>query len=102
MAKNIDEIEIRAREKELRERFASRLEEIRQRRGLTIQFVADSAQLAQGHITQLLQGKKNVTVRTLVKLAYALDVDVTDLLKSGAVIKPKPKRGRPRTRRTPK
>jgi len=98
-----DAKELARLEKEARSRLASRLEELRRQEGArTLKFVGDSSQLGSAHITLLLQGKKNVTLKTLVKLAYAFNVDITDLLKAGPTVKSQVKRGRPRTRRTPK
>lgn len=97
-----DSLEVSKGEREMRTRLASRLEEFRQKEGLTLKFIADAAQLTDSHLSQLLLGKTNVTLKTLVKLAYALDVDVIDLLKNGPVIRPKPKRGRPKIRRAAK
>ena len=100
--KDADGKEIEKRESEVRTRIASRLEELRQKEGFTLRWLGDSAQVGHAHISQLLLGRKNVTIGTLVKLAYALDVDVGDLLKKGPILKPKPKRGRPKIRRVPK
>ena len=97
-----DEAEIDRLEKELRERLASRLEELRRKEGATLAFVADAAQLTGSHISKMLLGKTNITLRSLVKLAYSLDVDVTDLLSKGPMVKPKVVRGRPRHRRAPR
>jgi transcriptional regulator with XRE-family HTH domain len=100
--KDTDGAELQKREVEVRGRIASRLEELRQKEDVTLRFLGDAAQLGHAHISQLLLGKVNVTMNTLVKLAYALDVDVADFLKKGPVTKPKQKRGRPKIRRVVK
>lgn len=101
-AKDKDATEIDRLEQEVRTRLASRLEELRQKEGATLAFVADAAQLTGSHVSKMLRGDTNITLRSLVKLAYALDVDVSDLLKKGPVIKPRTKRGRPKTKRAAK
>jgi hypothetical protein len=101
-AKDIDKNQIRESEREVRTRLASRLEELRQKEGVTLRFLADSAQLVHGQLSQILLGRKNATLNTLVKLAYALDVDIVDLLRKGPIVKPKLRLGRPRTRRAEK
>ena len=51
-----------------------------QRRRLSIERVADTADLSYGTLWKLLAGKHNPTLRTLVKLANALGCDPEDLL----------------------
>lgn len=97
-----DAREIRQQSEEIFARLISRVDELRQKQSMTLKFLGDASQLGQAYVSQLLQGKKNPTLVTLVKLAYALETNVLDLLKVGPVSKPKVKLGRPRTRRLPK
>ena len=49
--------------------------------------------------SRIVAGKTNVTIRTLAKLVYALGIDISDLFKPGATIKPAVRRGRPKVKR---
>lgn len=100
--KDTDDAEIDRLEGELRLRLASRLEELRRRENRSLAFLADAAKLTGSHLSKMLRGSTNITLRSIVKLAYALDVDAVELLRAGPIIKPKVKRGRPRTRRLAK
>ena len=70
------------------------------KRALTTAFLADSAGVGRGHLSDVLNQKSNVTASTLAKLAYALDLDVGDLLRPTELSPKKARRGRPKTRRT--
>jgi transcriptional regulator with XRE-family HTH domain len=86
-------------ERDARLRIAARLEEARRAQGLTLRFLEDAAQLTRASLSPVFAGKSNITIKTLAKLAYALDLDVADLLKPGPGPKASFQRGRPRTRR---
>ncbi len=58
---------------------ADRLTAARKERGLTQAELGDVAELSQQRIFDLEQGTANVTVRTLVRMAKVLDVDVGSL-----------------------
>lgn len=95
----IDAREVRRLDRQARERLAGRLEALRRERDYTLNFLADAAQVGRGHLSSVFAAKTNVTLGTLVKLAYALDVDVSQLLAGGPVSAPRLVRGRPRSRR---
>ena len=44
-------------------------------------------------------GKINLTLQTIARLTYALNVDVVELFKPGTTTKPTIRRGRPKLRR---
>jgi transcriptional regulator with XRE-family HTH domain len=48
-------------------------------RRLSSNKLADFAGVGRGYLSDLLAGRKSPTVRTLVKIAAALEVDVRDL-----------------------
>lgn len=49
-------------------------------RKLSVNRLADFSGLGRGHLAMLLSGKSSPTLRTMVRLAEALEVDVRDLL----------------------
>jgi transcriptional regulator with XRE-family HTH domain len=98
-ASGSDTRQIERLERQVRERLAARLDALRRQHDYTLNFLADAAQIGRGHLSGIFGTKANVTLTTLVKLAYALDVDVADLLQPGATGSPSMVRGRPRTRR---
>lgn len=61
--------------------FGRRLKELREERALTQEKLAELAGLERTYISQAEQGRRNTTMLTLQKLAAALEVDVTELLK---------------------
>lgn len=63
-------------------RIARRVREIRTDRHLTQESVAGSARLAIRHFQKVEAGEVNVTVRSLVRIASALEVDVSELLRT--------------------
>lgn len=95
-----DASHIRRLEREARKRLAGRLDAIRVKHEYSLNFLADAAQIGRGHLSNIFAGRSNVTLTTLVKLAYALGVDPAELLAPGPVDAPSFSRGRPRTRRT--
>ncbi len=44
--------------------------------------LADFSGLSRAYVSQILSGKKSPTLRTMMKLAAAFEVDVVDLLES--------------------
>lgn len=94
---NDDTKELTKLVKEVRERLASRVDELRKRDSL--KYVEDSAQIPRGTLSRLLSAKLNVSLDTLVRLAYAIGVDVSELLRPGPGRKPEVRVGRPKTKR---
>lgn len=60
-------------------RVAGRLAAARKQRGLTQAELGDLADLSQQRIFDLEQGTANITIRTLVRMAKVLDIDVGTL-----------------------
>lgn len=67
---------------------AQKLQEARIRAGLTQVQLGEKAGLKQSYIFELEYGNTNITLRTLEKMATALDVDVRDLLPGSALAPP--------------
>lgn len=58
-----------------------KLKEIRENLGLSQAELADKAGISQPYVGAIEAGRKSPTLRTLQKLAAALGISVTDLLK---------------------
>ncbi|GEM_PF-1354216 len=50
-------------------------------RGMTMQRLADAAAVSGGYLSEILAGKKSPTIRTLMRLSAALDLEVIDLFR---------------------
>jgi transcriptional regulator with XRE-family HTH domain len=61
------------------ELFGARMREIRTKRGLTQQDVAERADIAQTHVSDIELGFKLPNLLTVVRLAIALECKVVDL-----------------------
>ncbi len=62
-------------------KLATVIREVRERKGLTQEQLAERAKVARGYLAQLEAGhKQNPSVPTLRRLAKALGVPVTELL----------------------
>ena len=61
------------------ELFGERMREIRSKRGLTQQEVAERCDIAQTHVSQIELGFKLPNLLTVIRLAIALDCKVSDL-----------------------
>jgi transcriptional regulator with XRE-family HTH domain len=72
-------------ESELHYAVAERIKELADARGLTINRLADFAGMSRGYLSKLLRGEQSPTVRSLERIAAALEVEVRDLF-------PKPRR----------
>ena len=60
--------------------FGARLHELRQKRGLTLQALSDTAHMSLAFVSDLERGLKLPSLTTLVRLAVALDCKVTALV----------------------
>lgn len=61
--------------------FGARLRELRQKRGLTQVMLAEVTGFPQSHISQMERGEKLPQLATLIRLAVALDCNLTALVK---------------------
>jgi len=69
-----------------------RIAELRQSLGLTQKELGEQVDMSQRNVHRIEQGEQNLTLRTMIKLATALDVELEDLLKP-------PGSGHPRKRK---
>ena len=67
-------------ESELHYAVAKRIKELAEARKLTINRLADFAGMSRGYLSKLLRGEQSPTLRTLERIAVALEVEVRDLL----------------------
>lgn len=65
---------------EVHRKLAARIKALAKRRGWSVNKLADFAVVGRGYLSDVLAGRKSPTVRTLAKLASALEVEVKELL----------------------
>lgn len=75
-------------------RVGRRVAEVRSEAGLTQETLAERLEVALTYVARIEQGRQNVTLRSLARVAEALGVDPRVLL--DAPTSPPPRRGRPR------
>lgn len=61
--------------------FAQRLRQIRQIRGLSQEELADMAGLHRTYVGSVERSERNVSIDNMERLAKALEVDITELLR---------------------
>lgn len=61
--------------------FARRLRQIRQVRGLSQEELADMAGLHRTYVGSVERSERNVSIDNMERLAIALEVDITELLR---------------------
>lgn len=74
-----------------------RIRELRQQAGLTQEGAAERLGMLTPNYARIEQGRSNVTVDTLVRIANALDVPLVEMFKAPKIRTVKP--GRPRAER---
>ncbi len=74
-----------------------RVAELRIEREMTQQQFADELGVSVQYVQRIEQGGQNLTIRLLVELAEALDVDVTAVFQPPKSVRPR--RGRPPSKR---
>lgn len=67
----------------LHREIGRRIEAAMKRKKLSANKLADFAGIGRGSLSEILNGSRSPTVRTLAKLAAALEVEVRDLLPAG-------------------
>lgn len=61
-------------------RLSANLKALTRRRGWSMNQLADFAVVGRGYLSEVVRGRKSPSLRTLVKLAEALEVEVAKLL----------------------
>jgi transcriptional regulator with XRE-family HTH domain len=70
-------------ETEILRLLAERIKMLREARGWTQEQLAERSAMQRSYLADLELGRRNPSVRTLVKVANAFDIAVPELLKSG-------------------
>jgi transcriptional regulator with XRE-family HTH domain len=60
--------------------FGSRVREIRQEKGWSIERLAEASDLHWTYVGSAERGERNVSLQNILKIAYALDVDAAELV----------------------
>ena len=66
---------------DIKQKFGKRLKEIRLLKGLSQEALANIADLDRTYIPSIEKGERNVSIIVIEKLAKALEVEITDLIK---------------------
>jgi transcriptional regulator with XRE-family HTH domain len=74
--------------KDAQVRFGANVDDLRQRRGLSMEALAERAELAQDELTGILSGGVEARTGTVYLLAGALDVDPNDLFNGTSWVPP--------------
>jgi len=59
----------------------NQIRHLAKKKGYSINLLADFAGISRGYLSTILRGKKSPTLRTIEKIAMALDVEFADLFK---------------------
>jgi transcriptional regulator with XRE-family HTH domain len=62
--------------------MARKIQQAAKRKGWSVNQVADFSGLGRGSLSEIMRGQRSPTLRTLRKIADALDVDLRDLVPS--------------------
>jgi len=65
---------------DIKSRFGERLREVREKRGVSQERLAEVAGLHRTYVSLIERGERNVTIETIEKLAIALDVEIAQLM----------------------
>jgi len=62
--------------------IAKRIDRVLKRKGWSRNKLADFAGIGRGSLSELMNGNKSPTIRTVLKIADALEIDLRDLVPS--------------------
>ncbi|PWA11332.1 helix-turn-helix domain-containing protein [Flavobacterium laiguense] len=63
----------------IKEKFGSKVKELREQKGFSIEFLANIANIDRTYISDIEKGKRNVSLLIIEKLAKALEVNIQEL-----------------------
>ena len=66
---------------DIKQKFGKRLKELRLQKGLSQETLANIADLDRTYIPSIEKGERNVSITVIEKLAKALGLSMTDLIK---------------------
>ena len=64
----------------IKQKFGKRIKELRLQKGLSQEALANIAELDRTYIPSIEQGKRNVSIIVIEKLAIALDIEINKLI----------------------
>lgn len=64
---------------DIKEKFGLKVRELRQKKGLSLEALANKAELDRTYIPSIEKGKRNVSITVIEKLAKALNVEISEL-----------------------
>lgn len=67
----------------LKEKFGKRVNELREQKGYSIEYLANIANIDRTYISEIEKGKRNVSLLIIEKLSKALDVNIQELFNYG-------------------
>lgn len=70
---------------EYRAKLGVRISQVRKKMGFTQEQLSEYADLSQNYLSQLENGKKNISIETLMKLANALEIKPAFFLDGGNI-----------------
>lgn len=63
------------------EKFGARIKELRKKKGLTQEQLAEQSKMDYSYLNLIESGKRNPSLKRIAKLARVLDVSLSDLFK---------------------
>jgi transcriptional regulator with XRE-family HTH domain len=66
---------------DLQEKFGAHLQQLREKKGMSLREVAQNCELDDSNISKIEHGRFNVQLSTIVELAKGLEVQASELLK---------------------
>jgi transcriptional regulator with XRE-family HTH domain len=66
---------------ELHVRVVQRIREVARRKGLSVDALADAAEVSRSYLWKVLAGRFSPTIKTVAKIAGALEVDPLELFR---------------------
>jgi len=72
-------------DKEILQQFGANLKKVRMAKGYSLRELYAASGIDNGKISRMEQGETNVTILTIVRLAQALEVDLSELVSTKAL-----------------
>jgi transcriptional regulator with XRE-family HTH domain len=63
----------------IKEKFGSKVKELREQKGFSIEYLANIADIDRTYISDIEKGKRNVSLLIIEKLSKALEVNIQEL-----------------------
>jgi transcriptional regulator with XRE-family HTH domain len=66
----------------IQEKFGKKVKTLREKKGVSIEYFGNIANIDRSYISEIEKGKRNVSLQIIEKLAKALDVEIIELFKN--------------------